>query len=124
MIAFSLVASVGQHVLQAVLPSLLALIGSMIVAVLIRLFTRLGFEVSAANADRLKVIVEDAIHAAEEAARRNPSMTSTQKAVYAENLVTAQRLEMSSAEAKRAIDAVLPKVRAQLTPSTPGSFGR
>ena len=110
----------GDMLLQIVLPSLATIVGGMIVGLLNKQLKKAGIELTQAQQDRVKELIQDAIRATEEAARRE-SMTSEEKRAKA---IVAATLAITSApsipdmpreEIEAALDSQLPIVRKQDT---------
>ena len=97
---------------------LLPTLGTIISALMMRLIKaqadKVGLELTAKQIELLTRLVELAVLRVEEMARRT-DMTGDQKAAAAVAIIRAQRPDMTEKEAKNLIDAVLPKVRAQLS---------
>lgn len=103
----------GTQFLETVLPLLATAIAGLVVGILVRYFKKLGLDVTDTQQGQLKTIIEDAIRAAEEAARRAPTMmTSENKAALASEIILSQRPDLDPVSLSLAIDAALPAVRA------------
>lgn len=121
----TLLTHVGQVLLDTVLPPLATAVAALAVAVLARYTKKLGLDLTAQQEARLRVLVADTVKRIEEQARRAP-MSSQQKATRAIGAIARQRPDLSDAEIRDTIDAVLPDVRATTTapvPRHPGMLG-
>jgi len=119
--------TIGAQLLHTVLPSLATIIAGYIVALAAKQLKKLGIELTNAQDERLRQLVRDGILAAEEAAHRNPKLTSVEKNAIAVNQAAARSPETKLDTVKRVVDQVLPEVRVELgkpQPSTPATFGR
>lgn len=112
--------------MKFVAPPLAALIATLLVAVLKRYLSKLGIEIDAVQETRLKELAKDAIRAAEEAARRQPTMSGVDKKKVASEIVQDARPDLSLDQVHLALDANLPDVRAELkgTGTFPASQAR
>lgn len=115
----------GQQLLQVVLPTLATAIAGLLVGLLTKYLKKINLEVTIEQEERLRKIVEDAVKATEEAARR-ATMSSAHKDDLAQRIVRTQVPDIPPHKLRVAIDAALPEVRKQLAPvpSTPATFGR
>lgn len=121
--------AIGNALLEFVLPTLATAIATLVVGILTRFLKKQKIDITDAQQKRLKEIVEDAIKAVEEAARRQ-TMTSAEKEHMAKQII----LERTAAEPgvpvpdaeklSHAVDAAMPEIRKRLEPSTPATFGR
>lgn len=111
----------GKLLAETILPPLITVIAGLLVGVLVRQLQKLGVTVTKEKEDRLRLVVEDAVRAVEEAARRNPRMSSSGKETLAKQLAVEQIGSAVPAERLQlAIDAALPKIRMELA-GQPGS---
>ncbi len=128
-------AAIGTELLHLVLPALATAIAGLAIALLKKQLAKVNLDLTDAQASTLEALVRKAILAAQEAARRNPSMTGSDKAAAAAAAIQAARPDLSPAQVQAAIDAALPPLRAtgilvpplkpaHPVPSTPGTFGR
>jgi len=117
-------------ILPLVLPSLATVLGGFLVAILNKFLKKQGIELTNAQDERLRQLVRDGIKAAEEMARRNPDLSSTEKKAIAANQAVAREPGTSIDTANRIVDQELPGLRKELAgtakpqPSTPATFGR
>ena len=120
--------TVARQFGEVLLPPLATAIAGLLVAYLAKALKKAGLELTNAQDERLRQLVRDGILAAEEAARRNPNLTSVEKKAIAVNQAVARAPSVKVETASRVVDQVLPEVRAQLRdsprPATPASFGR
>jgi hypothetical protein len=119
----SLAAALTGRVLDLVLPPLITAIATMLVAVLAKQLQKIGLQVTAEQTAQMKTTVRDAIVAVEEQARHAPMTSDTKRAIAVE-IVKRELPKADEAAIQQHITATLPLVRAQLTPATPGTFGR
>lgn len=110
-------------ILKFVLPTLGTALSGLVLRLLAQQLKRVNISLSADQEERVKQLVKDAVMQVEEIARRTP-MSSPQKQQMAEEIVAAKLPKLLPAEMRSTIDAVLPEVRRQLTPSNPATFGR
>jgi len=108
-----LLAMFGTQLLQFALPALTTALAGAITGLVARKFKQAGIELSQAQADKLAAVVEKALHAVEEVARRNPHMTSADKQRMAEGIVAAQFPNLDPMSARLAIDAGLSDLRSR-----------
>lgn len=106
--------ALGMKILEVLLPSLATLIGGLVSALLAKQLRKAGLDLDEKQQAALRQIIEDAIKAAEEAARRNPTMTSEEKRSIAASIVAAKVPKLNQVDVSLALDAALPEVRAQL----------
>jgi hypothetical protein len=83
-------------------------------ALLKKLTDRAGLALTEAQLDHLARLVESVILRVEEIARRQPEMSSADKATLAVQLLREKRPDLSETASRELIDAVLPRVRATL----------
>jgi hypothetical protein len=103
-----------EALVRDVLPILGTAIATLLVGVLTRFLKQQKIEITAAQEERLRELVRDAVKAVEEQSRRQP-MTSPQKAVAAAQIVLDQAPhEIPPDKLRVAIDAALPDMREQL----------
>ena len=125
-----LLAGVGASLIQLVLPSVATVVGGFLVAILNKYLKKQGIELTNAQDERLRQLVRDGIKAAEEMARRNPDLSSTEKHAIAVNQAVAREPSTTVAAASRVVDQEMPEMRKDLAgtakpqPSTPATFGR
>jgi hypothetical protein len=96
------------------LPPLATVMAGFAVALLNKKLKQMGIELTDAQDERLRQLVRDGILAAEEAAHRNPNLSSTEKHAIAVNQTVARDPDVSLQTASRVVDQVLPVVRAEL----------
>jgi hypothetical protein len=124
-----LIGLIGGKLLEALLPALATALAGVAVAVLVKLFKKIGLEVDEKQREAVKTTVRDAILAVEEQARQTP-MTSDTKHEIATAIVKRELPAASDAAIHLQLRAALPEVRETLgqspipQPSTPGTFGR
>ncbi len=110
--------------IKLVLPAVGSALSALALRILNQQLKRVNISLTSEQEARVRELVRDAVLQVEEIARRDKSLTSADKASLAEDLVKSKLPDLSTAEAQRQIDAVLPEVRKQLAPSTPATFGR
>lgn len=114
--------SIGKGLLELVLPGLATIIAGQVVGLLRRLAKKQGLAITEAQEERIRKLVADVIRRVEEAARRNPTMTADQKRTAAtDGILREIALEVPPGNdpptrdtVGKMIDAMLPKVRAEL----------
>jgi hypothetical protein len=112
--------ALGQQLAGTVLPGLVTVIAALVAGLLVQQLRKLNVQVTAEQEKRLRLVVEDAIRAVEEAARRNPTMTSSAKEALAKHMLTERlKVNVPGEQLRIAIDAALPKVRMQLAGEPP-----
>lgn len=118
----------GQTLLEVVLPSLATVIAGLVIGLLSRYLKKVKIELTAEQEARLRAIVEDAVKATEEVARRQATagtvMSSRDKDSMTATAVLNAMPDLPAGQLRTAIDAALPEVRKRLEPSTPATFGR
>lgn len=121
-----LLAHLGLKVGEILLPTLATAIASLLVALLTRKLQSAGIQLTEQQQQQLKVLAADAIRAAEEASRRDPTLNGADKTALATATIAEKRPDLKPAEIQHVIDATLPIVRPMLTPkpSTPATLGR
>lgn len=102
-----------QQLLDILMPVLAATLATLSIAVLRKLLKKLGLDVDEKQEARLRQVAEDAVRASEEFARREQVMSPEQKSGYAVDIVRRRAPEVPLSNALIAIDAALPKVRAE-----------
>lgn len=127
---------IGQQLLQLVLPSLATAAAALAVGLLKRQLSKVGLDIDEKQETRIRQIVHDAIVRTEEVARRDPTMTSAEKADFTERSIREAEPAIGPAQARAMIDTMLPIVRAKgigakpvaiplsPVPSTPATFGQ
>lgn len=128
---------IGEQLLQVVLPGIGTVAAGLAVALLKKQLAKVGLDVSEKQETRIRQVVHDAIVRTEEAARRDPTMTSADKAEYTERTVREKMPELPPAVTRDMIDALLPIIRSrgidakagkviplQPVPATPATFGK
>lgn len=121
---FEWLAPFGDLLLQIVLPSLATIVGGLIVGLLNKQLKKAGIELNQAQQDRIKELIQDAIRATEEAARRG-SMSSAEKRTMTLEGATEAIAQDATVPTLAVpiigtiVDSQLPLVRAQLMPQVP-----
>jgi hypothetical protein len=103
---------IGLSLLQVALPGLGTVISGMVIALLSKNLKKAGLQLTAEQQTQLQGLVERAIRAAEEAARRNPNLSGDDKSVIAQTIIRTQMPQLPPAAVREAIDSTLPKLRA------------
>lgn len=120
--------SIGAGILHIVLPSLATVIAGFLMVILKRVAAKYGIEVTEKQEERLKQIVVDKIHATEEVARRDKTLSSEEKKAIAVNDAVVEATQDPSipnpsvAKVSKIVDSELNKVRAGYMPN-PGLPG-
>lgn len=113
--------TVGQLLLTSVLPGLATAAGALLIGLLQRQLKRAGIELTEKQTEQVRRLVENAIVAVEELARRRAlagqPLDSDEKLKETLVRVLIQRPDLHEQDVKDTIDAMLPKVR-QLIPMT------
>lgn len=107
------VTEIGTQLVHLVLPTLATAIASLAVGILQKKLKVVGIELDDKQATRLRTLAHDAILRTEEASRRDPTMSPTEKADYAERTILEQAPDVQPADARHWIDVMLPMVRAK-----------
>jgi beta-phosphoglucomutase-like phosphatase (HAD superfamily) len=117
--------SIGGRVLEVFLPALITVAATAITGVLVRLFQKLGLQVSEEEEEQVKRTVMDALKRMEEEGRRE-QLSGEQKRNRAAQIIKQKHPKLDPKVVPGMIDAALPEIRATLhpVPSTPGTFGR
>jgi len=122
------IGGIGHALWDAVLPSMATVIAGMLMLVVKRFLAKQGLDLTEKQEQRLKEIVVDKIHATEEAAHRDPSITSQDKKAIAVNDAIVEATmdpgipNPSVEKVSKIVDSELNKVRAgyQPNPGLPG----
>lgn len=119
--------AIGGKVLEVLLPTLITVVAGAIAGVLVRMFKRLGLELTREQEDSVRRTVADALKRVEEEARRSGQpLSGEQKRNRAAQIIREKAPRLDPRRVPELIDATLPELRAKLppVPSHPGSFGR
>lgn len=107
--------AIASKLVEIVLPTLATAIAGLIVALLSKYLKKVKIELTVEQETRLRQVVEDAIRATEEAARRQAAkgirMTSHEKEQLTARAVLQKMPDVPAGQLKLAVDAMLPEVR-------------
>lgn len=113
-----ILAALGGLVIKGILPGLATLISGLVVGLLNKKLKQAGIELDDKQQARVRQIVEDAIKAAEEAARRKANtsqpMTSDAKRDLAVAIIKSKIPQLDPLDLALALDSALPKVRSTI----------
>lgn len=98
-------------VLSVVLPSLATAISGLVLRLLSQQLKKVKLELTAEQQAQIAKLVEDAVLAVEELARRNPGIGGEQKAELAAGIVQEKYPDLPRAVVDRLIDAALQRTR-------------
>lgn len=117
----SIGSAIGQGLLEVVLPGVATLAAGQSVRLLGKLAKKQDLDLSAAQEERVRRIVADAIMRTEELARRSQTMTGDQKRTATTDAVLHELRIEGEAPSREAvgkmIDTALPAVRAKIEPN-------